>query len=337
LTLQAVRRVFFAATSFLSSLSSFGLSLVTTTANYNTPVFITSATPPNYSPGALGSATGSSLGFAYNAQAVLNAIQDAIVKYRKQIPLRCATQADVIAHSMGGDITRYVAAKLPAFPGIESFAAGNIHELITIGTPHQGSPLATHLLSGDSNCTAGRLASLAGSVSLMSATIGGVTWDGGVGDLVPNSAGLLAINPSNPSGGPQIPTALIAGAMTAANTSSLGNVGVSALIKVCGNSDFLASNLTSSAWPTVFGSNDPGNSDGIVPSVTSQCTPLPTSASSCYQTVPGLVHSRGMVGRRGLGFTGPTELDGSSGIVPLIIQLLNAAITGTGTPFAMVP
>jgi pimeloyl-ACP methyl ester carboxylesterase len=66
-----------------------------------------------------------------------------------------ARTVDVVAHSMGGLVTRYFMSKGP--PGCSLSGAAllpsPVHRLITIGTPHQGSQLATtlwnnqHLLS----------------------------------------------------------------------------------------------------------------------------------------------------------------------------------------------
>lgn len=50
-------------------------------------------------------------------------------------------QADVVAHSMGGDIAR-VMPTVTGFANQTNYGLGPVHKLITIGTPHQGSPLA---------------------------------------------------------------------------------------------------------------------------------------------------------------------------------------------------
>jgi pimeloyl-ACP methyl ester carboxylesterase len=55
-----------------------------------------------------------------------------------------ARQVDVVAHSMGGLVTRYFMEN--PFPYPSSYLPLNpVHKLITIGTPHQGTPLATEL------------------------------------------------------------------------------------------------------------------------------------------------------------------------------------------------
>ena len=55
-----------------------------------------------------------------------------------------ARKVDVVAHSMGGLVTRYymqnpLPFRLPGLP------PNPIHQLVTVGTPHRGTPLATAL------------------------------------------------------------------------------------------------------------------------------------------------------------------------------------------------
>ena len=51
---------------------------------------------------------------------------------------------------MGGDIMRTVAS-LPTFLSADTYGVGPIDKLITIGTPHLGSPLAIQLLQEGDN------------------------------------------------------------------------------------------------------------------------------------------------------------------------------------------
>lgn len=304
-------------TSFTQQITNNSLGLIITPANYDTPASIT-ASVPSYSSGVLAKVKSSSLGFAPNAPTVLNAVKDAIVNFRTSRNA-AATQADVIAHSMGGDITRLAVATLTLYQGNESFGAGNIHKLITVGTPHQGSPLAADLFV--SSCTAGVLARF-GKVALATATAGGVpNVSGGVGDLQVNSLALGAINPAT---GPQVSTALIAGTMAPSNLNGLNlsncsvtNPGPCAvpLLQLC--NDFLANSLTPAGWPTVFGG---APSDAVVP-LTSQL-----NGSSTGMQVAGVIHSSGM---ELLGFAGPDELDPFTTIPALVIQLLNVLITSS--------
>ena len=55
-----------------------------------------------------------------------------------------ARTVDVVAHSMGGLVTRYLLS-LPTGSLPPDFLPNPVHKLITIGTPHQGSQLATTL------------------------------------------------------------------------------------------------------------------------------------------------------------------------------------------------
>ena len=76
-----------------------------------------------------------------------------------------ASQVDVVAHSMGGLVARARATgidakttapgwrPLPKYARAENRNGGEFHKLITIGTPHQGTPLADWFLNPD-NCSA---------------------------------------------------------------------------------------------------------------------------------------------------------------------------------------
>jgi len=288
-----------------------------TAGNYDIPpLFPITASNPSYPPQLLATTRNSALGFAYNAPTVLQEIQGAIVDFRTTLGV-AATQADVVAHSMGGTITRTL-ENLPGFTGADSFGVGSVHKLITIGTPHLGSPLAADLLFGNS-CTAGFLAENQ-NVSLATVTIQGVPGvSGGIGDLQPTSFALGQIQDPN---GHEVPTALIAGTMTQANLGGLNCTlcVASYLRSVKCPSDFLASNLTASGWPTVFGG---APSDAVVP-LASQWNGNSTGVQD-----PGVVHSSGIVL---LNFNGPAELDPLGAVNTIqtsVIQLLNAPVQGS--------
>src|ERR1700730_8687545 len=231
---------------------------------------------------------------------LLSQIQEAIQEFRSSGV--AATQADVIAHSMGGTITRTL-ENLPGFTGQESFGLGNVHKLISIGTPHLGSPLATQLLQTNNSCLRNLLAGR-GNVAFLTATVAGGGVSGGVGDLQGDGFGgslseaLLRIQPANVH---EVATALIAGSMNSNNTSSLNCVlcAVNYIRQFRCQGNPLADSLTAGGWPTIFGQP----SDGIVPRL-SQFN-LVTSGPE----VVGLVHSSSLVGTAGLGFSGPSEID----------------------------
>jgi len=92
------------------------------------------------------------------------------------------------------------------------------------------------------------------------------------------------------------------------------------------HSDPLAVALTTpTGWPALFPAS---GSDVIVP-VISQVNGL---TASSYSQFEGYVHSPGIVGEHGLGFTGPSVLDADavSGVAPVarqVIKLLNTPIT----------
>lgn len=55
-----------------------------------------------------------------------------------------ARQVDIVAHSMGGLVSRRFMSKPPPL-ALESLPANPVRKLVTIGTPHNGSPLADEL------------------------------------------------------------------------------------------------------------------------------------------------------------------------------------------------
>lgn len=62
-----------------------------------------------------------------------------------------AVQVDIVAHSMGGNIVReYVIT--PNYFNLGNLGKGDVHKLITIDTPHNGSPLANVLLNSNPLC-----------------------------------------------------------------------------------------------------------------------------------------------------------------------------------------
>jgi len=62
-----------------------------------------------------------------------------------------AIQFDVVAHSMGGLVTRDMTLD-QRFLADSNFNEGLVHKLITIGTPHNGSPLVNELNASDIVC-----------------------------------------------------------------------------------------------------------------------------------------------------------------------------------------
>ncbi len=157
-------------------------------ASYSGRINVTSSNPAYLKPDgtidakALAHATQAALGFAYNAQSVLEQIKQYVTDFKKT-QVAAAIQADVVAHSMGGTIARTIPLTSSQFFTPETFGSGYVHKLITIDTPHLGSPLATQLMSGQNNCTLSIFASLE-KFSFVSVVLSnGFTKAGAVWDL----------------------------------------------------------------------------------------------------------------------------------------------------------
>jgi len=274
-----------------------------------------------------------SLGFQFNASWVLSQIDLGIRDLKSgKNPVGisvAAVQADIVGHSMGGDITRTLPLQT-SFLGDPSYGQGSVHKLITIDTPHLGSPLATDILANENSCVrnlfaaGGNFAINAVSLSsgaVYSGAIGDLQGDGTGATLSPALAGLTQPGPHT------LPTALIAGIATNANYSSLSSLSAPYqrdLVHICGDFGFrnpLASLLTPTGWPSVFGNQQ---SDAVVPfsSEVNQTTFGPSYRFTQFDS-PGYIHSRGFFK---LGFTGPIIVD--AGVVPTrVIQLLNTPVT----------
>ena len=281
-----------------------------------------STSTPQYLPAYENNIKANSLGWAYNALFVLNSLQSWIDSFKGGnnplgIPVS-DVEADVVAHSMGGDIARTLVLQ-PTFLTDQSFGLGSIHKLITVDTPHLGTPLASILLSPseEGGCAENALAANANSFVLNSVQFSDYSiWPGAVGDLAPNSFALSQIANQTPR---LIPTALIAG--TAPGFDPIPPL----LADVCGGQvgDPLAQADESGAkWAsTIF----PGQeNDGLVPE-TSELAGL--SATSGF-VFPGVDHSHAIEGFLSLGFSGPGALDQDSktAIPSTVIKLLNTPI-----------
>jgi pimeloyl-ACP methyl ester carboxylesterase len=314
--------------TFEAALKAGSQDLFVETADYSSPLMgITATSPGIYLPFQLAMARASALGFAYNAPNVLSQINQIIGDF-KVSNNAAAVQADVVAHSMGGDITRSLRS-VPSFASSNNFGNGSVHKLITIGTPYLGSPIATQLLQTSNVCVTEILASI-GNLSFSTVTFAGGTVDGAVGDLSGDGYGgglspaLAALQ--NPFNIP-ISTASIDGVMVATNLNGLNcTVCVAQFIRTaCGGNVApapLAQNLTPAAWPTLLG----GSSDAVVPATSQRNgSAVPTSPG---MEISGVVHSRGMVL---MGFNGPGELDNSGvagNVLTQVFLLLNEFLTG---------
>lgn len=59
---------------------------------------------------------------------------------------RAISQIDVVAHSLGGLVSRAFASRGSAYRRLDNYLAGDFHKLITFGTPHSGTNIAVWLL-----------------------------------------------------------------------------------------------------------------------------------------------------------------------------------------------
>ncbi len=281
----------------------------------NTITGITSTTP-SFSSSVTSAIAANSLGFAYNAPGVLSQINNFISSYRTTANV-AAVQADVVAHSMGGDISRTMVL-LSTFPAANTYGAGPINKLITISTPHLGTPVAADLLASNNSCARNVLAS-DGDVALQSITFSGTTTDGAVLDLEGNGFGSslsTALTNLKPAASQPFRTSYIAGIATSTNLKGLSCIfcNAEALRLICSGNP-LASDLTASKWPTIYGQNN----DTIVP-VDSSLNNLTGLSYS------GVIHTAAL---ETLNFNGPSVLDPASGISNEVISLLNEPPTGT--------
>jgi len=275
---------------------------------------------PSWARGSIASSPASALGFAYNAPTVLQQIYSFITSFKNgtnpaNVPV-AGVQADIVAHSMGGDITRTLPSITQFYHPI-TFGLGFIHKVITIGTPHLGSPLATMLLTSSNECVRGVL-STNGSPSFTSVTFkNGTTATGGVADLQGDGFGGGLSAPlqklQNPIPHP-LPTALIQGLESQSQLDGLNSSSAAKAIRLLCFTDPLAKDLTSTGWPKIFGQD----SDSIVPALSA------VAGLSTFTVVNGVIHSQSS---EELGFGPPAELDAAGGIPDTVVNLLNTPVS----------
>ncbi|MGA8232343.1 MAG: hypothetical protein WB795_12775 [Candidatus Acidiferrales bacterium] len=302
-----------------SSFNNFTPLITDTNFNVSRAVYATTLTgvtntTPTFSSSVDSSIETNSLGFAYNAPSVLTQINNFIAAYRTSANV-AGVKADIVAHSMGGDISRTMFL-LSTFLSNTTFGAGPINKLITIATPHLGTPVAADLLASGNQCARNVLAS-DGDIALQSVTFSGTTADGAVYDLEGNGYGSsLSTALSNLKATQPFPTSYIAGIATSTNLKGLSCIfcNAEALRLLC-SGDPLATDLTATKWTTIYGQNN----DTIVPldSALNNLTGLQYS---------GVIHTAAL---ETLDFDGPSVLDPASNISTEVIALLNEAPTGS--------
>jgi len=318
------------------------------TVDYSKPIKVT-ASAPTYSSDVLARAKENELGFDFNATRVFVQIkgQYQINGFINEFKLgqnpssiqAAAIQADIVSHSMGGNVVRTMALN-PSFLSSDTFGKGLVHKHITIGSPHLGTPVARELLNDDQNkCVRDILAdkdrdhisfeavALQGQKVLVSGGVWDLRGDGTLNGNVDSSA-LNILKQNNDS----FPTAPVAGVMGPTQLSALNCTAscvnvivfgarncIPAALRCACRGNPLAANLTVAGWPMIVNKFNDANdkfSDAIVP------------RSSQFKGLSGIqitaVHSSGAVN---LGFGGPHEYERASQSVNNVIELLNTPVT----------
>lgn len=85
-----------------------------------------------------------------NASTILEQVISALADFRLRNSA-AVSQVDIVAHSMGGLITRTLAI-LPGFQHPSNFNKGFVHKFLTLNTPHLGTPFATRLDQSSNTC-----------------------------------------------------------------------------------------------------------------------------------------------------------------------------------------
>jgi hypothetical protein len=327
-----------------AALANSSASTSTFYAYFNDPVTI-SYSNPSYSRNYPFDVPGNTLGFLYGATTVLPQIEQLVTLY-KQIALLeaqssttgaiAAVQVDVVGHSMGGNVTRTL-PQVPGYADQETYMAGYVHKLITIDTPHLGSPLAAalHDANNDNACVRNRLASagLYAFMSVLRGTSGGGTGSSGAtGDLQPTSAAIAATH----AGAALIPTAMIAGQASAAQIAAGGTNILGRVLTTLCLVDPLAQ-LLPAGWTRLMSAPGDaiagGASDAVVPLQSQFDGDAAYFDANPANTKFGVVHSNGVVQ---LGFSPPTALDQAGQVPPQVIKLLNTPVSNT-TVFEVKP
>lgn len=249
-------------------------------------------------------------GFAINAPIVLGQIENYIAQFKKNAQV-AAVRADIVAHSMGGDITRTFVIE-PDFLNDQNYNQGDVHKLITIDTPHLGSRFANNLLASNIVCKT--------ILSLKNMKVAGA-----VQDLAEGSVALQNLQTTITP----LPTHAIVGVATDAQTSTAEqNAKSSGLLAIC------RSLLPNDSFVELLGAQ----SDLIVPANSQLATGLGYNGSSIPQSIfNGIVHvsesniftlgpdalSRGIDPNTKATVFNPTPIPGE------VINLLNASVLGS--------
>ncbi|MEZ5291562.1 MAG: hypothetical protein R2745_10785 [Vicinamibacterales bacterium] len=259
-----------------------------------------------------------------------------------------ATQADFVAHSMGGLVLRFWALQ----PAYRQHAEGHgyIHKLVTIGTPHLGTPQATLSLESEASCSRGLAAYFSRTYSFSTAdlvTTTGHTYPGRPGAakaMEGDGTGAFLSVPlqliRNDYGG--VPIATVGGDITPVEFNIDYQFGASAFIRLACvtlnplHSDPVARRFYSGLFRTTFdptirpgfdGTGQASRSDGSVP-LTSAL--MNSSVSTCIapHCFAGMAHSSGIAM-----FFFPTNISllDSVGASARVQELLESPVTDLST------
>lgn len=284
--------------------------------DYGEAIRLESSQPSDFN---LMSAKASALGVRYNAWTVETRVSLGIRHFKNGsnpvgLPA-AAIQADFVTHSMGGLIARYLARLKP----IDRYTMGHglVHKLITIDTPHLGSPLASRFIQQIETWDLGigclrRALALPGNLVLKNGKLRAEPFviNGAIYDLreTPNSILSEIIEPTTRA----VPTSFIAGRFD--NWIALELAHVVTLRRVCAL-DAIAGSLSRTGWPVLMGDEN----DGVV-TVTSQKAGL---ANPPVELFPGMGHSDAL---KVLGFLGE-HVTSASAVAVRVLAMLNTPYT----------
>lgn len=263
--------------------------------------------------------------FAVGAAAVGSQIRNFIRIFRAAKSV-AAIQADIIAHSMGGNLVRTLPlCGVAPFTNCSftyrndlNFNTGDVHRLVTIATPHVGSPLANILASNRKTgcCSAGFLGCHFTDFQTQWEKQSHKLLGGAIDDLNTNSAAIQALS----SQYQRFPVHFVVG-VGSTNDENLvnGSGGLVPLIRAC-NTTIIGTSIR-----TALNSED---SDLVVP-VSSQHNNL--AANHTYITVSSprfgtVIHSSAIVQTGQSGFS-PEELN-STGLPTFAAQIIRVLDIG---------
>lgn len=240
-------------------------------ADYSDSISVTSVEPLTPFP----TIKGSALGFTYNAPIVLQQLKNYLNTFRLGmfggsatnpigVPV-AAVQMDLVGHSMGGLVSRAM-TDLGDYYAPETLNGGYIHKLITVGTPHLGSPYAQEMVKPLNWCPRILKGFQGDRFVFQATTSNGQVIDGAMKELQQitdindtSNAALYQLNH-----GPVLrllPTAMIAGVMPAVQVAAITTSAAAAFLREVCNTSSLAQFLTVGAYPLLMGSTQ---TDGLV-------------------------------------------------------------------------